>query len=208
MHVKAVTLQHGFGENELGIEILLLRRIVYDADSPQRSRPSLQLPLISKHRRDDSLETLANGQEKVIVHFFAAGPLGIQKGGIEKSTSRIGIDLDELGTPRCQVKVISHEDAKRAEVMARYLGCGRQNLFAIGRKTADPFSCLYRGQHAQEVLLRDKGGSTGKQMWMCKLQFGPHFLVTGVDFQMLQKHIPVKRHTKTSGVKLIAQADW
>ena len=129
--------------------------------------------------------------------------MGIQKGGIEKSTSRIGVDLDEFGALRCHVKVIPHEDAKRAEVMACYLGRGRQNLLAIGLKTADPFSCLNRGQHAQEVLLRNKGGCAGKQMRMCKLQFRPHFFMAGVDLQMLQKHIPVKRHTKTSGVKLI-----
>jgi hypothetical protein len=41
-------------------------------------------------------------------------------------------------------------------------------------------------------------------MRMSKLQLASHFFVTGVDLQMLQKHIPVKRHTKTSSVKPIA----
>ena len=37
-----------------------------------------------------------------------------------------------------------------------------------------------------------------------KLQFAPHLFVTAVDLQMLQKHVLVQRHAKTSGIKLIA----
>jgi hypothetical protein len=164
----------------------------------------LKPPLIFEHCRYGRLETFADGQEKVIVHFLAAGPLGIQKGGIEKCASRIGINLDEFGTIRRKVKVIPHEDAKRAEVMARNLGRGRQNPPTVRLKTADPFNRLNRGQHTQEVFLRDKGGCAGKQMRMCKLQFRPHFFVASANLQMLQKHVPVERHAKTLSVEPVA----
>ena len=76
-----------------------------------------------EHRHYGQLETFAAWQEKVIVHFLAAGPLSIQKGSVEKGTSRVGIDFDKFGATERKMKVIAHEDAQRSEVLSCYFWC-------------------------------------------------------------------------------------
>ena len=84
-----------------------------------------------EHVQDRGIEVMASGSRQRDLNLRAAGTLRLNQQRVQKGSTRIGVHLDQLGSIPGEMKVITHEHAKRAMVATRELRSPGQDRIPI-----------------------------------------------------------------------------
>ena len=139
------------GQKELRIKVLFLRPVIDDCDPPRRPGPMLELPLMLKHAHDRQLKIVGLGFAHSDLYLGAAGLLGFCQQRIQEGAARVRIDLDELGSIRGNMKVVTHENATRSKIMPRNLGSAGQSRGSIARQSGRGLDRVHDPKHRGDV---------------------------------------------------------
>jgi hypothetical protein len=112
--VQAVAREELLEEQELGVQVLRLGRLVHDGDGAQWRGAAGVRPLGAEHGDDGRFEGLgvgAGGHQRGRLR--TAGALGAGEHGVQQRTAGVGVDLDQTELVAVEVEVMAEKDAAR-----------------------------------------------------------------------------------------------
>jgi hypothetical protein len=153
-----VALEQLLEQQKLGVQMLLLWRLVNNGDAAQRPFMTRQRPFIAEHRHDALLQRIGPGRRwQHLLDCRAAGALRPRQHGVEHGAAGVGVDLYQSKAALGDVKVVAEENAfGAAGVMPRNGGRLRQHFFTVSRHGDDGLDGLHQLSHARRVGLRQK----------------------------------------------------
>ena len=145
-------------QDELGVEILILRVVVDDGDAPQRLAAARQPPFREKHVGEALVERA--GRDRCGGHARnrrAARPLRARQHGIEKRATGVGVDLDQLRFGGGDVEVETQEYTLWAtRIKARYRRRRFQHEVTVRGQCDDRLCRSHHCRHALQTRPRHK----------------------------------------------------
>ena len=205
---QAVALEQLLEQQELGVEKLLLGRLVDDGDAGQRPAAARPPPFLAEHVDDALLEGRHagfGGQHRI--HRGAAGTLRPRQHRVEHGAAGVGVDLDQAEMAVSQVKVVAEKHPTWAVGRTRTIDLarahprdgrrGRQHLRPERRQGHHGFNRLHHPGHALHLRRRDKH-RLGRE------QGGATFTHHRREPRLAQRH--VERLRQRGGVEAEAEA--
>ena len=164
--LQTLALEQLLEQQELRVEVLLLRRLVDDGDAAQRPFMARQCPLLLEHRDDPRLEGFgAHRRRQQLFDGRTTGALRPRQHRVEHRPTGIAVDLDQTESALGDVEVIPEEHPLGA---ARILpGDGRrtgQNQLAIGRQGHHRFDRTYHLSHPLQMRRSNEYRMGGEQI--------------------------------------------
>ena len=104
-----------------------------------------------EHAQDRRLEIVGLGSAQSDLDLGAAGPLSLGQQRIQEGAAGIRIHLDQLRPIRRKMKVVSHENAARSEIMPRNLGSPGQSCVSIAEQTGRGLHGVNHPKHLGDV---------------------------------------------------------
>ena len=77
--------------------------------------------------------------------------MGLSQQRIQEGAARVRIDLDQLGSIRGKMKVVTHENATRSEIMPRNLWSPRQSRVSIAGQSGRGLDRVNYPKHLGDV---------------------------------------------------------
>ena len=104
-----------------------------------------------EHAHDRQLKIVGLGFAHSDLDLGAAGPLSLGQQRIQEGAARVRIHLDQLGSVRSKMEVVTHEDATRSEIMPRDLGSPRQSRVSIAGQSGRGLDRVNDPKHLGDV---------------------------------------------------------